>query len=151
MPVFVCYLNIVLSVFAFDCNYLRRVATSEFLVFVGSSFVAVPTDSPLLSKTADPRLLSNPYGELTPFENCIAGILEQFDFYEIVHCTALDPVFAYLAFRWQLGVNLKGTCLVIEYPLLPFDQTTGEAFRLPGQRLHGRNRNTSHHIVYNYR
>lgn len=98
------YSNSVWYGLASDCNCIWGITTSEFLVFVSISFVAVAKDKVLWSKKASPSILSKCYGVLTALKGRLVGLLEEFPeescFYEIVRGMTFDPVFPYFAFRW---------------------------------------------------
>lgn len=119
------YSNIVSSGSACDCNHSWWISTSESLNFLGISFVAFSRNDVLLFKTADPRILSNLYGVLTPLHSCLVGTLEKFGFYEIVRGTKLGPVLPYLVFRGSLEVDWEHTCLAMENSLCTITRLMG--------------------------
>lgn len=94
--------------YASNWNYSWRIATSEFLVFVGISFVSVLKNNVLLPKKAVLKTVSNLYGVLTPLSNCLVGVFEEFGFFEIVKGATIDLAMAYLAFRRSLKMDLGG-------------------------------------------
>lgn len=62
----------------------KRIANSEFLVFVGVLFVAVERNNLLLCKMADLGSLLSRYGVLTPVSDCLVCLHEKSGLYEIV-------------------------------------------------------------------